>query len=391
MDRSEELYRRALGHLPGGNSRSTLFLAPHPPYAARGEGCELTDVDGHRLIDLQNNYTALLHGHAFAPVIAAAGAAIAAGSAYGLPTLAEIELAECLADRVGWATSWRFANSGSEAVMMAVRAARAGTGRSGLIRFAGCYHGSWDAVAAPGAPGVPAATRSEVVTLALGDAPGLLAALDRHEGTVAAVLLDAMPNQAGLVPLERSFVQLVREQTRRRGIALVLDEVIGFRVARGGLHSTYGIQGDLIALGKAIGGGFPVGAIGGREELMEVFDPRRAEPVAHGGTFSANPVSMSAGLAALRHFEQDRIERIDALGDLLRAGLRERGWLVGGRGSLLRVRSPAGEWGAELWWRLYRAGVLVAGSGLVCTSTAMDERTIERALAAFDRAVAEDR
>jgi glutamate-1-semialdehyde 2,1-aminomutase len=379
---SQRLYERALGSLPGGNSRSTLFVAPHPPYAERGEGCEVVDVDGHRVVDLQNNYTALVHGHAFVPVVEAAREALARGSAFGLPTDSEIELAECLVRRVGWARRWRFANSGTEAVMMAVRAARAATGRDGLVRFANCYHGSWDAVVRRGSHGVPATAQGDVLTLALGDGESFVAALDEHEGRLAAVLIDPMPNRAGLKPLDPSFVRLVRKETAQRGIVLVVDEVITFRLASGGLHSLYGVEGDLIVLGKMIGGGFPVGAVGGRAELMDVFDPHRPDAVAHGGTFSANPVTMRAGLAALEAFGTDEIDRIGALGDRLREGLRGRGWSVTGRGSLLQIGSQDP---TRLWWRLYEAGVLIAGNGLVCVSTPMDEGTIERVLGAFER------
>lgn len=378
---AREFYERALRSLPGGNARSTLFVAPHPPYAARGEGCEVVDVDGHRAIDLQNNYTALVHGHAFAPVAQAAMAALAQGSAFGLPTLSEIELAECLAERVGWAERWRFANSGTEAVMMAVRAARAATGRDGLLRFANCYHGSWDAVVRRGSHGVPAAAQRDVLTLELGDEQAFVDALEEHAGRIAAVLLDPMPNRAGLRPLEPSFVRLVRAQTERHGIALVLDEVITFRLAPGGLHSLYGIEGDLIALGKMIGGGFPVGAVGGRRAFMDVFDPRRPDAVAHGGTFSANPVTMRAGLAALEAFGLAEIERANVLGEGLRVGLRERGWSVSGQGSLLQIQAQDP---TALWWRLYEAGVLIAGNGLICISTPMDWRIVEKTLLAFD-------
>jgi glutamate-1-semialdehyde 2,1-aminomutase len=386
--RGDELYGRALERMPGGSTRSTIFVAPHPPYALRGEGCEVVDVDGHRTIDLQNNHSALVHGHAFAPVARAAAAAIEQGAAFGLPTPSEVELAEELAGRVGWAQRWRFTSSGTEAVMMAVRAARAATGRDAVVRFAGCYHGSWDAVAEPGARGVPDGVRGDVVTVPLGEEAALVAALDERDGEVAAVLLDPLPNGAGMPLLAESFVRLVREQTRRRGIVLVLDEVICFRLATGGLHSLYGIEGDLIVLGKLIGGGLPVGALGGREEPMAVFDPRAPGAVVHGGTFSANPVSMSAGLAALRAYGQAQIDRIDRLGDTLRAGLRERGWAVSGRGSLLKVTVRER---AALWWRLYEAGVLIAANGLMCISTPMDERIVARVLDAFDRAGREPR
>lgn len=395
----DELYGRALKRMPGGSTRSTIFVPPHPPYALRGEGCEVVDVDGHRTIDLQNNHSALVHGHGFGPVVRAAELAIERGAAFGLPTPSEVELAEELTGRVGWAEQWRFTASGTEAVMMAVRAARAATGRAVVVRFAGCYHGSWDAVAEPSARDVPAGVRGDVVTVPLGDESALVEALDEREGEVAAVLLDPLPNGAGMPLLAEAFVRLVREQTERRGIVLVLDEVICFRLATTGLHSLYGIEGDLIVLGKLIGGGFPVGAFGGRADLMAVFDPRGPGAVAHGGTFSANPVSMCAGLAVLRAFAQPEIDRIDRLGDSLRAGLRERGWAVSGRGSLLKVLAheaggaemETARWATaprertELWWRLYEAGILIAANGLMCTSTPMDDVTVARVLDAFDR------
>jgi glutamate-1-semialdehyde 2,1-aminomutase len=378
----QSLYERSIAHLPGGNSRTTVFVPPHPPYALRGEGSRVWDVEGHELLDLQCNYASLVHGHAFAPAVRAATRALAEGSAFGLPTVAEVDLAERLSERIRWAERWRFAGSGSEAVMMAVRAARAATGRDGLLRFEGCYHGSWDAVVQTGARGVPAATQRDVVTVPVGDEQALLEALEEHGERLACVLLDLMPNRAGLRPASAAFASLVRAQTARRGVALILDEVITFRLSTGGLQALYGIEGDLVVLGKLIGGGLPIGAIGGRAAQMEVFDPRRDDAVAHGGTFSANPVSLRAGLAALNALDAPAIAHIDALGERLRVGLGELGYTVTGRGSLLKVHvaDPV-----ELWWRLYRAGVLIALGGLMCISTPMDDAAIDSALAAFER------
>jgi glutamate-1-semialdehyde 2,1-aminomutase len=380
----EQLHERATERFPGGASRTTLYVDPHPPYAARGEGWRLIDTDGHELIDFHGDFSALVHGHAFPPVVAAATRALSGGSAFGLPTAAEVELAEHLAARVGWAPRWRFANSGTEAVMGAVRAARAATGRDLVVRFAGCYHGSWDALAQPNVTGVPAGAREAVVSVPLGDGEGLVAALDRHAGQVACVVLDLMPYRAGLRPVERGFAQLVREQTARRGVVLIVDEVITFRMHPGGAQRLWGIEGDIVTLGKLIGGGLPIGAVGGRPELMDVFDPRRPGAVEIAGTFSANPVSTRAGLAALTALDADAIAHIDALGERLRVGLAELGCTVTGRGSLLKLHAddpPA------LWWRLYREGVLIAPSGLVCVCTPMDEAVIDRALAAFARAL----
>lgn len=377
---ADALYERALSCLPGGNSRSTLFVPPHPPYAARGEGAVLTDVDGHELIDLQNNYTSLVHGHAFGPAIEAAGLAMQAGPSVGLPTQSEVELAELLAQRMPWAPSWRFANSGTEAVMIALRGARAATGRDGFLRFAGCYHGTYDAVVQEGARGVPPAAHKDVLSVPVGDTEAFTSALEKHGESLAAVLLDILPNRAGMRPPDPDFILTVREQTQRRGILLIVDEVITFRLATGGLQQEYGIEADLVTLGKLIGGGFPVGALGGSAEVMAVFDPHLDDAVGHGGTFSANPVTMSAGLASLRALDGGAIERINRLGDRLREKLASQGHTVTGRGSLLRLH-PADP--TRLWWELYERGVLISANGLACMSTPMDDATVETAVAAF--------
>jgi glutamate-1-semialdehyde 2,1-aminomutase len=232
---------------------------------------------------------------------------------------------------------------------------------------------------------VPAAAQQDVVRPPFGDEGAFLAALERRGERLACVLLDLMPHRAGLRPVEPAFAALVREETSRRGIALILDEVITMRATVGGMQQTYGIEGDLVVLGKLIGGGLPIGALGGRTELMDVFDPRRHDAVAQSGTFTANPVSMRAGAAALDALDTTAIARIDALGEQLRAGLNMLGYTVTGRGSLLRVHVPDQ---VKLWWRLYREGVLIAASGLACISTPMDEAVIERALGAFERAAA---
>jgi glutamate-1-semialdehyde 2,1-aminomutase len=370
---SDSLYEQALRALPGGNSRTTLFLPPHPPYAARGEGFRLVDADGHTTIDLQNNYTALIHGHAHPRIVAAATAAIADGTSFGLPTAHEVELAAELARRVPAGERWRFANSGTEAVMMAIRLARAATGRELVLRFAGAYHGSADAVIDGGG----------AIVVPVGDQAALDATLERDGECIACVIFDAMPNRAGLRPAEPDFVAHLRDATSARGIVLIQDEVLTFRLETGGLHARYGLQPDLVTLGKIIGGGFPVGAVGGRADLMARFDPRTPGNVPHGGTFSANPVTMRAGLAALELYDADDIARLNALGDELRTELAEQGWTVTGSGSLLRIHTPEPE---QTWWRLYRAGVTIAINGLACLSTPMDESTVAAAADAFAKA-----
>ena len=384
MGASGELFERALECMPGGNTRSTLYVSPSPPYAARGSGCELEDADGHRLIDLHGCYTVQVHGNAHPAIVKAATAALGEGTCFGLPTAADVRLAEHLQERQPALERLRFTNSGTEAVMMAIRGARAFTGRSGVLRFEGCYHGSYDAVVNDGARGRPSSLEAEVVTVPFGDVERFVEALDRHDGHLACVLMDLMPNRAGLVPAPADFVELVRRETEARGIVWIVDEVITFRLSYGGLQDEYDATPDLTTLGKVIGGGFPVGAFGGRLDIMSVFDPRGSDPVDHGGTFSANPVTMSAGLAALLLLDRPEIERINALGDRLRGGLRGLGYRVNGRGSLLRIVDYADM--PALWWRLYRSGVLIAKNGLISVSTAMTDATIDAAVEKFKEA-----
>lgn len=378
---SDALYERAVERLPGGNTRSTLYVSPHPPYAVRGSGYEVEDADGHRVIDLHGNYTSLVHGHSHPRLVEVAKAALDDGTAVGLPTGHEVAWAEELVGRVDALEHVRFANSGTEAVMMAIRAARAFTGRAGVLRFEGCYHGTADPALPATSPGLTPGAAAELVTVPVGDLDALVQALDERGEELACAIVDLMPARAGLSPADPAFVELLRRETAERGIVLIVDEVITFRLARGGLQQLYGVRPDLSTFGKVIGGGFPVGAFGGRAEVMAVFDPRRERPVPHGGTFTANPVTARSGLAGLELLDEEAIERINGLGDLLRERLAAAGHDVSGRGSLLHVRNDP-----ERWWRLYRAGVLVAQNGLMAISTPMDESVIDRVAAAFEAA-----
>jgi glutamate-1-semialdehyde 2,1-aminomutase len=371
---SDALSARASAVLPGGNTRTTLFIPPRPPYAARGSGYELVDADGRTLIDLHANYTSLVHGHAHPAVVAAATEAVREGSCFGLPTEAEVELAESLCERVAALERVRFTNSGTEAVMMAIRAARAFTGRPGVLCFQGAYHGTYDPVLTD-SPGITDGTRADVVCPPFGDEEAFRTAIEERGNELACVLLDLMPNRAGLREASPEFARLVRDETRGREIVLVVDEVITFRLAVGGLHESFRLEPDLVTFGKIVGGGFPVGAFGGRADVMSVFDPHLEGHAPHGGTFSANPVTMRAGLAALRLLDEREIERINALGDRLRGDLATLGLDVAGRGSLLQLSAPVT--GTDFWWRLYEAGVLVAPNGLAALSTPMDDGVVD--------------
>jgi glutamate-1-semialdehyde 2,1-aminomutase len=372
--REHEYAARARAVMPGGNNRTTLHVPPSPPFAVRGEGCRVTDQLGHVVLDCNNNYTSLIHGHAQPDVIRAATAQAPLGTAFGLPTPHEVALAELLAARTGL-PQWRFSNSGSEAVMTAVRAARAHTGRDLLVRFEGSYHGTYDAVVAGSAPGVPAAAAAASLALPQGDRAAVDAVMADRGSQVAAVLLDLMPNRAGLVPADPGFVEHLRAVTRRHGALLVVDEVITFRLAEGGLHTRYGIEPDLVTVGKIIGGGFPVGGVGGSAEVMAVFDPDRPG-VAWGGTFSGNPISMVAGLEAMRRYDPAAVEALNSLGDRLRDTLAGAGVAVSGSGSLARIREDLP--GPALWWDFYLAGLLTGTNGLLALSTPMTPEDVDR-------------
>jgi glutamate-1-semialdehyde 2,1-aminomutase len=360
-----------------GATRSTIYVPPHPPYAVSGRGAYVTDQFGRELLDLNNNYTAVLHGHAFPPIVAAVTEQITRGTAFGLPTESEVVLAELLAARIGLPV-WRFSNSGSEAVMAALRAARAFTGRDLVIRFAGSYHGGHETVVDAAAPGIPASIGMMSKAVPQGDREAFDAVMSSDGARVAAVLIDLMPNRTGLVPADADFVTHVRDSTTACGALLVVDEVITLRVAMGGMHASYGITPDLVTVGKIMGGGFPVGAVGGRTDVMAVFDPLDPNPVTFGGTFSANPVTMVAGRVALEHFAVADVDRLNELGGRFRSGLQELGIAVSGFGSLTRLQVDQDA--TRLWWSMYQQGVLAGAGTLMALSTPMTSDDVDTAV-----------
>jgi glutamate-1-semialdehyde 2,1-aminomutase len=307
--------------------------------------------------------------------MAAANAALEEGTCFGLPTRHDVALAERIAERVPAVERLRFTNSGSEAVMMAARTARAFTGRDLVLRFGGSYHGICDVALPEDARGLTEAARHDVRTVPVADSEAFVAALDREGDRIAAVIIDLMPNRAGLRPVPQAFADLVRAETRRRGILLIVDEVITLRLEVSGLHGRYGLQPDLVTMGKIIGGGFAVGAWGGTADVMAILDPRVEDNVPHAGTFSANPVTTAAGLAAVDLLDAAAIERLNAMGEGLRGRVADLGYDVAGSGSLFRLLEVLGNY--DLWWRLYRAGVMVATNGLCSLSTVMTDDDVD--------------
>src|ERR1700730_5639636 len=426
--RSQMLYDRALKSLPGGNSRTTVFMKPYPIYAARGEGCRVWDVDGNEYIDCINNFTSLIHGHAHPLLVEAATRQLALGSAFGLPTLSEIELAELLASRLPSVEQVRFTNSGTEAVMMALKAAPAFTGRPKVAKCEGAYHGSYDyaevsldptpdswgrnaPVSVAYAKGTPENVLADVITIPFNDTEAAVSLIREHGRELACVLVDPMPNRAGLAPADKAYLAGLRQSTREVGALLIFDEVITFRLGYRGAQGLWDIDPDLTTLGKIMGGGFPVGAIAGRKAVMAVFDPRHGKPaLPHGGTFSANPVTMRAGLAAMEMLGEAAFARLDAIGEAVRSGIDEafrRSGVPGGPvglGSLLKIHfadRPIRDYRSAYMTEqeaqrqavfnrgLLNRGVLAVGYGLMALSMPMSDADVDAIIAAASDALAE--
>jgi glutamate-1-semialdehyde 2,1-aminomutase len=311
--RSTQWFSRAVEITPGGVSspvRAFRSVGGQPFFVDRAEGCRLWDVDGNAYIDYVLSWGPLIFGHARAELVEAVREAALHGTSYGAPIPAEVELAELVREFVPSMEMVRFVSSGTEATMSAIRLARAYTGRDMFLKFEGCYHGHADSflvkagsgvatLGLPNSPGVPAALSELTLTAPFNDLDAVREIFRVHGGRIAAVILEPVVGNAGFIPPVEGFLPALRELTEQDGALLVFDEVMtGFRVAPGGAQERFGIRPDLTTLGKVIGGGLPVGAYGGRREIMERIAP--SGPVYQAGTLSGNPLAMAAGLAQLR-------------------------------------------------------------------------------------------
>ena len=310
---SQKLFSQAQALLPGGVDspvRAFRSVGGQPLFIQRGEGAYLFDVDGNRFIDYVLSWGPLILGHAHADVVAALTETVRLGTSYGAPSPLEIELARLVTDFMPNIEMVRFVNSGTEATMSALRLARAYTGRNKIIKFQGCYHGHADlllvqagsgvaTLGLPDSPGVPAATVQDTLVARYNDLDSVQALFETFPDEIAAVIVEPVAGNMGVVPPADGFLQGLREITSAHGSLLIFDEVMtGFRVHPGGAQTLYGIQPDLTALGKVIGGGLPVGAYGGRQEIMAMIAP--VGPVYQAGTLSGNPLAMTAGIVTLR-------------------------------------------------------------------------------------------
>jgi len=314
--RSEELFRRAQEIIPGGvNSpvRAYRSVGGNPPFIARGEGSRIIDVDGNAYIDYVGSWGPLLLGHRHPAILAALEGALAMGTSFGAPTAQEVELAEAISDAVPSIEMVRLVNSGTEATMSAIRLARGFTGRDLVMKFEGCYHGHVDSLLVKAGSGmatlgiadtrgVPKSFCDTTIALPFNSTGALEAAFRAHGKSIAAVIVEPVAGNMGCVPPLPGYLERLREITAEYGALLIFDEVMtGFRVAFGGAQQRYGIRPDLTTLGKVIGGGLPVGAYGGRKEIMRQVAP--CGPVYQAGTLSGNPLAVAAGLAMLRYLK----------------------------------------------------------------------------------------
>jgi glutamate-1-semialdehyde 2,1-aminomutase len=425
---SRQLYERASQVMPGGNTRHSVALAPYPIYARSGSGCRITDVEGDERVDFLNNYTSLILGHAHPSVTQAVQRRAALGTAFTMPTPEEVELAELITGRVSYVEQIRFCNSGTEAVMLAIKAARAFTGRPKIAKFEGAYHGlydyaevsegptpdDWGDANAPASitePGTPHSVASDVVVLPWNRPEACRKLIEQNRNDLAALLVDPMPLGIGMIAPRPGFLQWLREETARYGIVLIADEVLNFRLGYHGACHAPLIAPDLTTFGKIIGGGFPVGAVAGSRRVMSVFDHTGALKVHHGGTFNANPVTIMAGLETMRLMTPDAFDRLNGLGEYVRDRLRRlfrdtgRAAQVCGAGSMfvahltadelvdfrsLRGFSRTNPIYGDLCHKLLEYGFILSPRGIFgCLSTPMTEGELDAFVDALGRALGE--
>ena len=409
---SQALYEQACRVMPGGTTRTTTYFAPYPLYIERGEGTYIWDVDGTRRIDYIQNYSALILGHAHPRVTAAIAAQLERGTAVAAANPLEIQLAEELCRRIPSVDMVRFTNSGTEATMFAMRMARTFTGRQKIARFEGGYHGTHDFAEVstkpdlelagpataprpvPDSVGTPPAALADSIVLPYNDPESVERILRHHQRDVAAVIVEPVLGAGGVIPAEPGFLTRLRALTHELGMLLIFDEVITLRVAPGGGQEHYGVLPDLTTMAKIVGGGLPVGAFGGRADLMAMLDPRLPNTIPHGGTYNGHPLGMAAGLATLKELTPEVYADLNRKGEWVRGRLRgvfdahDIAAQVTGIGSLFNVhftsvpvrdhrsmRTSNPQMLRDLFLGLINHGILMAprAMGAICTPMTQDD------------------
>ncbi|MDK1023575.1 MAG: aspartate aminotransferase family protein [Gammaproteobacteria bacterium] len=426
---SSQLSKRACEVFPGGDTRASAHYAPYPLTIQRGEGCYLYDVDGHQILDFMNNFTSLIHGHGNARVVDAVSKQAVIGTAYAAPSQNQIELAELIVARVGSIDQLRFCSSGTEATLMAIRCARAFTAKQKIMKMEGGYHGSYELAEVSLIPvpefrgelerpnslpvdgSFPDSVLQDTIVCPYNEPELAKQLIEENADTLAAVIIEPLLGSMGMIPANKRFLETLRETTEKNGVVLIFDEVISLRLSGGGAQEIYGIKPDLTCMGKIIGGGLPVGSVGGKRELMQVFNPTNPERVFHASTFSGNALTMAAGLAAMTLYTPSEAERLNRLGDMLRRGFDQalqqsgiRGHATG-LGSLVNLHLTdkplhdsrdamegmlgAGHIGRLLHLCMLQRGVMSASRLMYCISTPMTETEINIAITALSESLSE--
>jgi len=414
---SASLHERAQSSLPGGDTRSVTYTRPYPTYVDRAEGCRLITADGEELVDFLNNYTQAIHGHAPEGVEAAVVERFRRGNGLGAPTADVLELAELLVDRFPSLERVRFCNSGTEATMNAIRAGLARADGERVLKAFGGYHGTHDAVEVGVSgrgrenAGIPSGREEQVATVAYNDVEALKAAFERDGDDLACLILEPIMGAGGMIPATDEYLRAARDLTESHGALLIFDEVMSSRLAVGGAQEKRGVTPDLTAMGKYIGGGLPVGAFGGRADVMEVFHPEDGA-VNHSGTFNGNPATMAGGVATLERLDAAAIDRINRYGEEIRDRVRRVGdesdvdVRVTGEGSLFNVHFTEGpvtdfessggglegendDLAQAFYLSMRTSGAFLAPRGMGNVSTAMSETEVDGFVDAFEAALAD--
>ena len=421
---SGELDKRAQESMPGGDTRASSYYSPYPAYMAHGEGCHLYDHDENEYIDFLNNYTSLIHGHAHPPTVSAIQEQAARGTVLGSAAEVTVEHAEMLCNRVPSFESVRYCNSGTEATHLAMRAARAFTGRDIIIKMDGGYHGSHDYVqvnvqpdtSEEGLPrrrlttrGVPAAVLEGMLVAPFNDLDALRDLLHAHSDDIAGIILEPAIGAGGGVEPEPGYLEGVRQLADSYGVLLIFDEIMTFRQDIGGFQSALGVTPDLTSVAKFIGGGLPLAVFGGRQEIMAPFAPSHPQTIPHNGTFNANNITMAAGLATMKEFGAEQVARINQLGQRLRKGLnaafQESGIRIRavGTGSIIRIHWSDGkirtardavaaqekalDFPRLLHLEMMNRGIFSAPRCQYAISTPMTEKEIDTAVAVMGQSI----
>lgn len=422
---SRRLHTEACKYMPGGDTRTATFFLPFPNFIKYGEGAYMYDEDGFKLLDFQNNYTSLIHGHAHPETVEAVREQIAKGSAYTAPFEKQIELSKLLTQRFPSVDMIRYTNSGTEANMHALRIARAYTGKAKIIKTEGGYHGTTDVFEAsvdpnikkagtldqikviPESRGVSENALKDVLVVPFNDIERTRKMIEEHHQEVACIIIEPIMGSAGQITPDLEYLRFLREITTQYHIVLIFDEVVTGRLSLGGAQKFYGVTPDLTTMGKIIGGGTPVGAFGGKQEIMQMYDPREKK-MYHSGTFNGNAVTITAGLATMKAYNQQAVDYVNDLGALFKEGVLKiyeklgLNMKISGAGSIYNilftdkdvknyrdVASAHEELNKVLYMSLLTKGIFDAERGMFCMSTAMTKEDIRFGLDTLETSLRE--